>query len=77
MFSIGNSTLIRAAVTSSGANRVGSDGGWIPRVSRAVTCAPNRSRSSSVSPGTAVKVPLDCSPASPAADRSGSTASMS
>jgi hypothetical protein len=76
MLSIGNSTLTRAAVTSAGARRDGSDGGPEPVWTRSTTSAPKRSRSSSLSPGTAVKVPLDCSPAIAAAERAGSAASI-
>ncbi len=76
MFSIGNSTLMRAAITSAGGHRDGSDGGPEPTGTRSTTRAPKRSRSSSLSPGTAVKVPLDCSPAITAAAWAGSAASM-
>ncbi|CAM5692718.1 hypothetical protein STENM223S_01603 [Streptomyces tendae] len=74
MFSIGNSTTARAARTSSGRVRDGSDGPRTPSSRTSTTCAACRSRRRGDSPGTATKVPLDCSPAMAAAASSGSIA---
>jgi hypothetical protein len=71
-FSIGNSTVTVAALTRSGVAREGSDGERGSRTWTSSTRAAWRSRMRGDSPGTGMKVPLDCSPAMIIAAFSGS-----